>query len=342
MNAQTLRPSFRSMLREVVKLIDDAPDKGWLQYVQQDVDKRGGVFVKDMGQLSAVFNNCQPSDDWSCALCASGLKPDSATLITGEIAEHDRVGLAHYPDVSIVAFRGTANVFNAGSDINALPTRSLPSSWRCRAKAGVHAGFYNVWKTLRSGLRAGLEAHRQKLGRPVSVIITGHSLGAAVSCICALDFSRSADMTSVCRVLANINFESPLVFTKETLNCYSVPTVRVTNSGDPVPHMPTHISGYTHVGAEVFLREGKATFCPPDSTRCGSSTQRWYSFWPLAHCTTKHYLGFDFCQCGGHHLQTISLVVRLLAVLLLGSLAFGLFKLMRTTIFKDAGQTQNQ
>ena len=321
----------------------------FLANIKTDVTLHDGFFVKAVGKLSAVFNNCELQDSlWSCPLCDPCLKPAGYKHLKGEIKEHDQVSVAEYSTGALIVFRGTHNIYNMGSDINLSPIDPW-AAWSC-ATGRVHAGFLAVWKSLRATLKTELQRLQKRSSKaaPLRVLLTGHSLGAAVATIAALDFSTSLDMMDICVVVGNLNFESPLVFTKGILSCYRVPTVRVTNTRDPVPHMPKHLAGYAHVGAEIFMRRGQATWCSQADVedceagkkRCAcSSGEKWYSFRPLSHCRTKHYLGFDFCECGGSHTAFLRALVWIVFLFILGLVTYVLYRVVRS--MTKAGRGDN-
>jgi hypothetical protein len=80
--------------------------------------------------------------------------------------------------------------------------------------------------------------------------ISGHSLGAALGTLLAIDVSGNDLFTSP----TVYTFGSPRVGDKVFAGTYDdlVPTSwRVSNLNDLVPHLPPQLAGYTHVDAEV-------------------------------------------------------------------------------------------
>lgn len=299
----------------------------FLRFVQTDVAANDARFVKNMARLATLFSNCKPEliKDWSCQMCTADTKPEKRLIFNGTIKKHDQFAVAVYPRGVVVVFRGTANSANAGSDINVKPT-PMPSSWGCK-DGEVHGGFYAVYETLRAALFSALAdvcSDFQRAGQtsPVPVLLIGHSLGGACSSIAALDLKLNLDKV---RVLGNITYESPRVWTKAAVACYTVQTVRVTNSKDPIVHLPPRgLFHYRHLGDELFLKNGKATWCSQSDVaaceagtapcRC-SSQERFGHRWLTNHCLTAHFLGFNFCDCGQGYLSRLQVAVTVLAVL---------------------------
>jgi triacylglycerol lipase len=110
----------------------------------------------------------------------------------------------------------------------------------------VHLGFRLVYDSVRASLEHGLAA----VSRDTRVTVLGHSLGGAMATLAAPDIKRNLnqDNVDVC------TFGGPRVgkpdfrgkFNGEIARCY-----RITNQFDIVPHVPTIVTGWMHVGEEV-------------------------------------------------------------------------------------------
>ena len=110
----------------------------------------------------------------------------------------------------------------------------------------VHLGFEMMHRSVRGSIAAALHS----AGPNARVTVIGHSLGGAMTTLAAVDLKRNLGRqeVDVC------TFGGPRVgkfifrhkFNGEIPTCY-----RVTNRGDIVPHVPTMLTGWTHVGEEI-------------------------------------------------------------------------------------------
>ena len=109
----------------------------------------------------------------------------------------------------------------------------------------VHLGFERMYARVRASIRTALAAVGD-----VRVTVLGHSLGGAMATLGAVDVKRNMGKTQVdlCTVggprtgkvgfRRNFNDEIPIAY-------------RVTNQFDIVPHVPSAITGWNHVGEEI-------------------------------------------------------------------------------------------
>jgi len=136
------------------------------------------------------------------------------------------------PQEIIVAFRGTSSTTNWISDIIASQTKFKYVKEDCL----THRGFTDIYSTARSQIMSALA----KLSSNKPLYITGHSLGAALATLCAID------------VAANTSFNSPYLFTyggprvgdpsfSKAFTKYVRSSYRVANEFDVVTHAPPSI-----------------------------------------------------------------------------------------------------
>lgn len=150
----------------------------------------------------------------------------------------------------VIGFRGTQawsmrnwyqSNFKAGLE---YPYKDIPET-------GVHKGFWTSFQGMKTelilALREKLRSHPE-----ASILLTGHSLGAALATVAGFELARSG--FPVDEIL---NFGSPRVgnmhFVKELYAL--VPKFwRVTRHRDPVVHLPPRnvVLGMYHAGNEVF------------------------------------------------------------------------------------------
>jgi len=110
----------------------------------------------------------------------------------------------------------------------------------------VHVGFAVFYHKV----RASIEAALQKIDSGTRITVLGHSLGGAMGVLCAADIERNMGRANVdvCTFggprTGKIDFR--IHFDHEISKCF-----RVVNALDIVPHVPSVITAWNHVGVEV-------------------------------------------------------------------------------------------
>jgi hypothetical protein len=159
----------------------------------------------------------------------------------------------------IVAFRGTWSYFDAWEDVCVetvpfTPFRNGDGVQQVQVCDGFH-GIYVTPDTTRN-----IPSMQQQLFtwidalRPTSLLITGHSLGAALSELFTLDLSISGVASAPFPRVYNYNFAGPRVGLADFATLYDGranlnQTIRVVNYWDWVPYVPYEWMGFQHVGA---------------------------------------------------------------------------------------------
>lgn len=138
------------------------------------------------------------------------------------------------PERRLIAFRGTVDKEDWKKDLDALPSEH--DEWPML----VHSGFADV--TLR------LWAQLQPIPTDKPIDVSGHSLGAAVSCLfMRLLYQRGYPIGQ------RISFGEPRSMIAAPIAPF--PELRVVNAGDPVPSVPP--PPYEHVGKLAWLKGGQ-------------------------------------------------------------------------------------
>ena len=115
----------------------------------------------------------------------------------------------------------------------------------------VHAGFQDGYLAARDPVLRWVDAQREQPGQRLHVSCCGHSLGAALATLLALDLG-STGLDSV----ELVTWASPRVGDQAFRDAFAklVPCVaRFTCGADIVPRMPPEVLGFYHVGPEVRL-----------------------------------------------------------------------------------------
>jgi len=162
--------------------------------------------------------------------------------VGGFVARNDRTGTL------AISFRGTRTPREWLKDLDFLATPYAP----VRNWGRVHQGFQFVYLAMQSSVE---DLVRSAIGTSEDVWITGHSLGAAVSVLCAPDVA--INMTNITPKLHT--FAGPRSgqssfgdkFDKLVSTCF-----RVVNRWDIVPQLPPVVALYRHVGVEVQVNGG--------------------------------------------------------------------------------------
>jgi len=162
------------------------------------------------------------------------------------------------PQEIIIAFRGTSSTNDWISDIIASQKKFKYIKEDCL----THIGFTNIYSSARNGILSALAS----LSPEKTLYITGHSLGAALATLCAVDIAANTSFSSPCLY----TFGSPRVgdpafsraFTTYIRNSY-----RIANPLDVVTYTPPTIYKlpkrekkcyYTHVQtlSSLFFQNG--------------------------------------------------------------------------------------
>jgi predicted lipase len=151
---------------------------------------------------------------------------------------------------AFVSFRGSADLADWLADFDAVPTGYAPIA----GFGEVAAGFLGVYDLVRGSIAANLATATADCDQ---ILVTGHSLGAALSVLAAPDiFRKMPPNTTEPRL---ITFAGPRVGFNDfaaAFNAAIESCFRVVNFLDIVPHVPP--SPYVHVGAEVDVDSGGA------------------------------------------------------------------------------------
>jgi hypothetical protein len=149
---------------------------------------------------------------------------------------------------AFLSFRGTSDVAEWVADIDALPDDYRPIS----GFGQVHAGFQDVYELVRANIAANLATAAVGCDQ---ILITGHSLGAALAVLAAPDVARSMPSNTIEPQL--ITFAGPRVGVSDfaaNFNALIESCYRVVNFLDVVPFLPP--APYVHVGAQISVDSG--------------------------------------------------------------------------------------
>lgn len=206
---------------------------------------------------------------WNCTTCAPYIEN-----VTGVITIHNEStraqGLVAYDAAKnwiVVAFRGTDNKLNWQEDFDfwLVPFNNTA----CKGKSGasdckVHQGFYRVYESVQAQVHvAFLKLWHTYKSRAPTIMVTGHSLGAAMSMLAMVDLVYT--FSDVAQTKFSLyNFGEPRVgnpslaywVTEDLLQTHE--QFRVTHKADPIPRVPPMEFDFLHVPHEIWYNNDDA------------------------------------------------------------------------------------
>jgi predicted lipase len=151
----------------------------------------------------------------------------------------------------IVAFRGSVNIANWVTNLDFL-MKPYPGVSGAQVHRGFSEAFDAVSPLVVSSVQNLLSAHPN-----ANIVITGHSLGAALATFAAVDLKTKLNIPST--RITFYTFGSPRTgnqaFTDYLYSLYPTSGCqRVTHYNDVVPHLPPTVLGFNHFGDEIWYK----------------------------------------------------------------------------------------
>jgi hypothetical protein len=206
--------------------------------------------------VSAAYCPRPTVANWSCVRCAAGSGPLDVTAVvydaTWDLFAY--AGYSHALAASVIAFRGTdsRSIYNWAENMRYWRT-DLPLPLPGAAGAMVHTGFFVSWNG--SALAPNLTAAAAALvaAHPAAPLyVAGHSLGAALATVAAVDIAARLPPGADVRL---VTFGSPRVgnaafasFVRQSTTA----STRVTHNRDIVPSVPPTWVGFHHAATEAW------------------------------------------------------------------------------------------
>ena len=253
------------------------------------------IFSKHCTQLAQSTYCVSSPDQWKCITCDSSIKLDYVVEDNGVRALQ---GYDSNTQSLFIAFRGSVNIQNWIDNIQISKINPYSDN-----SIGVEKGFYKAYNYVKPDLFDNLSLLAKKYGTR-NILITGHSLGAAMATLMTYDIIILFPTYTVTHL---VTFGSPRVGNHEFVQSfnqrYSNVYYRITHYYDMVPHVPEEFMGYSHVSNEIWYNEDNTDFIICDDyniedKRCSNSCS------PV-HCTSTsdhlYYLnvtmGSDSINC---------------------------------------------
>lgn len=168
------------------------------------------------------------------------------------------------PSTLLIAIRGTSSILDAYEDLwaNWVSFRPINPVAPFPSDVYIASGFNSVYtgngNTMTDSMQHqifALIAKSSMQNTVKKVIVTGHSLGAGLCSLLALDIAASIPDIDV----YNYNFASPRIGSQEWKSTYEKKfdlesrTFRIANYYDFVPTLPPEFLGYDHVGMKFLI-----------------------------------------------------------------------------------------
>jgi len=188
--------------------------------------------------------------NWTCQWCKDGFYPvafpyDRRTNTFGY------VGVNMTDRTIVVSFRGTQSNSLRNWVIDLFYLHGTVT-YKNLTGVEVHKGFYDAYLRLRDQVLYSVQ-DLAKTYPQYGLVVTGHSLGAALGTLCALDLvTAGLEFPGGVTV---INFGDPRVGNAafaQLFNRWIPNAFRMVNAKDIVPHLPLMSMGFHHVANEIW------------------------------------------------------------------------------------------
>jgi triacylglycerol lipase len=187
----------------------------------------------------------------SNAVLAAMVNPSPAvTAMTKDTNIFGLMGQNKASGIAFVSFRGTSDVADWLADLDTVPENYRPIG----GFGQVHDGFQDVYETVHTSIAANLATASAGCDQ---ILVTGHSLGAALAVLAAPDILRNMPPNTIEPRL--ITFAGPRVGLSDFVDAFNANIercYRVVNFLDIVPLVPP--PPYVHVGAGIAIDGGGA------------------------------------------------------------------------------------
>lgn len=199
---------------------------------------------------------------------------------------HGYIGYHTGQQAIYVVFRGSESLQNWIDDLSVeLTTYPAPGCSNCN----VHQGFYQAEQSCFQNVASQVKSLRAKYPS-YQIVVTGHSLGAALSVLVSADLINGG--------IGNVrmfNFGSPRVFDTNGANYYNSlikDRNRVTHHKDMVPHSPMH-ERFTHHSGEWYEPDNTVTLNACTGNEDPNCSYQWHITSISDHL---YYLGLSMGQ----------------------------------------------
>ncbi|KAJ9076497.1 hypothetical protein DSO57_1025659 [Entomophthora muscae] len=206
--------------------------------------------------------------DWDCKHCRTlGSSSTLHDVVADE--EYDiraTISIDNGHKSIVLSFRGSVSTKNWVENFRFDKTRF--------AVGQVHLGFKNQADALQPYYETIIGELLDQYP-DYSLVLTGHSSGGSVALIAAIYLQK--ELGVAWKRIHLFTYGQPRVGNAKFaswVNTLELKMTRVVNENDLVPHMPPNFVGYYHQHTELYINQGKPTFCrvtSPEDSQCSNS-----------------------------------------------------------------------
>jgi len=250
-------------------------------------------------------------DNWTCYWCT--VLPHSVTPPVKVVTVFESNGLlgtygyvGYSTEEIIVAFRGSSSVQNWLHDFDIIK-----DTWPGAPGAEIHQGFYTAYLEVEKTVESFVTQLVQQFPN-LPLTITGHSLGAALSVVSAMELIQNKVVDGA--KIRVINLGQPRVGNDVFAHFFDANVgyhYRMVNQRDLVPHLPPMAFGFYHVGTEIWFPTNTTSFVvcngSGEDPKCSDSLHSFQIEDHLNYTGLSSWAGKVCCQCGGQIIGQVDL-----------------------------------
>lgn len=267
--------------RDFTSDVEECAFDGEIQDAEAAYDEAEALRFLQYGR--AAFCTPRHLEQWDCGdICdAVAVRPGSVRVagpsqrhkVQGFVAELPRGGC-------LASIRGTVNFSNWVADVETWTEAWPPGGAAWCPGCSVHHGFAAAYMELRTELLAAVAELRCAV-----VAVTGHSLGAAIAALAALELRAGLGLAVSPVYLFGAPRIGNCAFARAFESAAGAQGVapaawRVVHYRDPVARIPFRSMGFAHLAREVYYytedeRAYQECSPRPEDPTCSSGTPLW-------------------------------------------------------------------
>ncbi|KAF8180713.1 Alpha/Beta hydrolase protein [Mycena galopus ATCC 62051] len=208
---------------------------------------------------------CVREGTWNCGVACNQVPDTQIALTIGDDAATPDAYVAYSSSRNqiIVGHEGTdpSQILSVENDLQFAPTPLLTILNVAGTPPGVevHNGFQTAWVQTSTPILDAVQQIQAQVPT-ASVLVTGHSLGAAVSLLDAIFLKQQLPSNTSIQV---VGFGRPRVgnpaFADWVDSMFGSNNSFVVSRDDPVPHVPLLAQGFQHASGEIWIENNTTT-----------------------------------------------------------------------------------